>query len=252
MAAVMFKSQRSRYILRRMLHWAVIIVLCILLVGATRLLLLRQQVERYRAFWIEQANMTPAPDALWYVALGDSSAQGIGASHPEKGYVGLLAHSLRAETGRPVHVVNLSATGARLNDLIEKQLPLLEQLELPPDAVVTLAVGSNNIPKYDHERFRTEMQKIIERMPPQTIVGDVPYFGGGRANSGEQSALAASKIIAELAGAHGLRLAELHKVTKEQRSIRDFAADFFHPSNHGYKKWHQAFWPVLRTDVRSI
>ena len=36
---------------------------------------------------------------LLYVALGDSAAQGIGASHPDRGYVGLLADRLRAATG---------------------------------------------------------------------------------------------------------------------------------------------------------
>src|SRR5215212_8776807 len=44
---------------------------------------------------------------LRYVALGDSLAQGIGASRPDRGYVGLLAERVERATGRRVEVVNL-------------------------------------------------------------------------------------------------------------------------------------------------
>ena len=249
----MAKLQHGRKaILKRMLLAILVLILGLLLVGGVRLYLLQRQVDGYKAYWQARAAETPAPDALWYVALGDSTAQGIGASRPEQGYVGLLADSLQAKTGRPVHVVNLSVTGARLEDLIEHQLPQLEKLHLPGDAVVTLGIGSNNIRAYQPDQFRAGMETIIRRLPPQAVVGDVPYFGGGRGNSGERSALAASQVIAELAAVEGLRLAELHRVTSEQHSIRDFAADFFHPSSHGYRKWHQAFLQTLEADSRSI
>ena len=241
-----------KVILKRMLLAILILVSIFVLVGGVRLYLLQRQVVRYKAYWQERAAQAPAAGALWYVALGDSTAQGIGASRPEQGYVGLLAASLQEKTARPVHVVNLSVTGARLEDLIAYQLPQLEQLQLPEDAVVTLGIGSNDIRTYQPDQFRGGMETILRRLPQQTVVGDVPYFGGGRGNGGERSALAASQIIADLAAAEGLRLAELHRVTQEQHSIRDFAADFFHPSSFGYRKWHKAFWQVLEADDRSI
>src|SRR5918995_2824211 len=49
-----------------------------------------------------------ADGELLYVAVGDSAAQGIGASRPDRSYVGVLADDLRAATGRSVRVVNLS------------------------------------------------------------------------------------------------------------------------------------------------
>ena len=72
-------------------------------------------VSRYADYWA-----VPRGEAggLLYVALGDSAAQGVGASRPELGYVGLLAQRMREQTGRPVQVVNLSRSAARLADLV--------------------------------------------------------------------------------------------------------------------------------------
>ena len=55
------------------------------------------------------------PGDLVYVALGDSAAQGIGASTSDNGYVGLVADRLRERTGNPVLGVNLSRSGATVH-----------------------------------------------------------------------------------------------------------------------------------------
>lgn len=60
---------------------------------------------------------------LLYVAPGDSAAQGIGASDPQRGYVGLLAKRLRDNAGRPVQIVKLSRSGARIKDVLDTQVP---------------------------------------------------------------------------------------------------------------------------------
>lgn len=78
---------------------AVTAVWAVELVGLTR------SVEARAEYWSVPRG---EPGELLYVALGDSAAQGIGASSPETGYVGVLAARLRASTGRSVEVVNLS------------------------------------------------------------------------------------------------------------------------------------------------
>lgn len=60
---------------------------------------------------------------LLYVALGDSAAQAVGTSDPRHGYVSLLADRLRESTGRPVEIVNLSRSGARIKDVLHVHSP---------------------------------------------------------------------------------------------------------------------------------
>ena len=204
-----------------------------------RLWQLRRSVGQYRTFW-----SVPRGEAggVLYVALGDSTAQGIGASGPERGYVGLLARRLRATAGRPVQVVNLSRSGARVHDIVVEQLPRLAGLA--PD-LITVAVGSNDLAQYDAARFRADVDALVSGLPPGAVVGDVPWFmhGGTGRKSGE-----AADYVASRAGSRGLPVARLHRAMRERgwRSmITDFAADWFHPNDRGHRVWADAFWEAI-------
>lgn len=206
---------------------------------AVRLWQLRRSVGQYRTFWSVPRG---EPGGLLYVALGDSTAQGIGASGPERGYVGLLAQRLRATTGRAVQVLNLSRSGARIHDVVAEQLPRLAGLS--PD-LVTVAVGGNDLKHYDAARFRADVDALVAGLPPGTVVGDVPWFmhGGMGRKSGE-----AAGYVAARAATRGLAVARLHRAMRQRgwRSmITDFAADWFHPNDRGHRVWADAFWEAI-------
>lgn len=229
----------------------IIVGLVILILVLVELMLLQRlsaQRSVYKNYWETRAQAQILPSAITYVALGDSTAQGIGATRPEKGYVGLLVDALAQKNQQPVHIINLSRSGAKMQDVLDRQLPELKKLILSPDTVITLDIGSNNIRGYHAQEFEVSMDQILKQLPPQTVVGDIPYFGGGRGNGGESSASDASVIIANLAKKYNLRLAQLHQATRQGHSIRDFAADCFHPSNRAYQKWFNAFWDVLEKE----
>jgi len=77
---------------------------------------------------------------LW-VVLGDSTAQGLGASSPDGGYVGQVLAGLRQQTGLPWRVLNLSVSGALTRDVLGTQLP-----GMPAGAdLVTCGIGVNDI-----------------------------------------------------------------------------------------------------------
>ena len=105
-----------------------VFVLAVTGIWAVKLVRIAHSVESYRTYWAEPQG---EPGGLVYVALGDSAAQAIGASRPERGYVGLLAERMREQSGQPVQVINLSSSGATIRDLLEEQLPRL--LALRPD-----------------------------------------------------------------------------------------------------------------------
>ena len=77
---------------------------------------------------------------LW-VVLGDSTAQGLGAPDPRGGYVGQALHQLRRRSGQHWRVLNLSASGALVRDVLGNQLP---QLPVAPD-LVTCGIGANDV-----------------------------------------------------------------------------------------------------------
>ncbi len=180
---------------------------------------------------------------LLYVAVGDSAAQGVGASLPGRSYVGLLARHLRERTGRSVRVVNLSVSGARLREALAIQLPLLRELE--PD-ILTVAVGANDIAAFDPVRFEQELQELYSSLPSGAIVADLPAFYIGVA---EKNVRSANAIVRRLALLHDLEVAPLHAATTRQGvaryALNQVAADFFHPNDRGYRVWASAFLPVL-------
>lgn len=207
-----------------------------------RLWQLQNQVDRYRRFWAPPRGET---GGILYVALGDSTAQGIGASGPERGYVGIIAQRIRAGTGRPVQILNLSRTGARVHDVVVEQLPRLAALA---PHVVTVAVGANDIRAYEGARFRAEVDALVAGLPANAVVGDVPWFMHGVMGRTSDSAAA---YVARAVRTRGLPLAGLYRATRQRGwtgMLTDFAADWFHPRDRGYRLWTDAFWQAMVAD----
>lgn len=225
---------------------AVIIILILLEVIA--LLHEKYSVDSFANYWTKQ-NKT-ASGTFTYVALGDSTAQGIGAGKPTDSYVGLLAERVAKQTGKKVRFINLSVTGAKINDVLNKQLAELAHYK--PD-LVTIEIGANDLANYNPRQFSSEFKQLTSLLPEGTFVSDMPYFGG-RIRKNDQ-ALAASVFIRKEVQAHDLRLINLQQLTRERQSIRNYAADLFHPSSHGYVNWADAYWadiePALTAPTNS-
>lgn len=83
----------------------------------------QQQIEPYAAHWEERNRTELSRTGPLCVVLGDSMAQGIGASHPERGWAGQLIGRLPGW-----RLVNLSQYGARVDDVLDAQLPVAEGL----------------------------------------------------------------------------------------------------------------------------
>ena len=142
-------------------------------------------LSRRRAHWFTVLNESiPVNSGWWktqrvkdgellYVAIGDSAAQGIGASKPWRSYVGQLAKGLRTTTGRTVRVVNLSVSGATVALALRDQLPALAKLE--PD-ILTVSIGANDIANWDAVRFEDEYRRLLAALPEHAIIADLPSF----------------------------------------------------------------------------
>lgn len=207
---------------------------------------LNETLPVHSKWWRDRAKQ---PGELCYVAIGDSAAQGIGASRPDRGYVGVLAELLGERTGRSVRLVNLSVSGATTTLAVRDQLPRLR--DLSPD-VVTVSIGANDIAEWDAARFERNLREILDAVPDGAIVADLPCF---HLPHFERKVATANRILRRLADERGLEVAPLHRLTRRQglRGIlTQFASDLFHPNDDGYRVWAEAFGPALAQAASAI
>lgn len=216
----------ARYLTRRQSLWR---------------LRLADQIPVHSKFWREQKR---APGERLYVAIGDSAAQGIGASRPAQSYVGVLAKRLPS-----FRVVNLGISGATVRTAIDFELPALAKLA--PD-LVTVCIGANDIASFDAERFERDIRTLFDALPSHAIVSDLPSF---YFLPGEKKVTIANRIIRDAAAERNLVVAELHARTKRQGLwgiSTQFAGDLFHPNDRGYRVWASAFEPLVDARAREL
>jgi lysophospholipase L1-like esterase len=197
------------------------------------------QTARYAAEW-EEANgaaLGGAVGPLW-VVLGDSTAQGIGAPTAQEGYVGQLRRALDDGSERPWRVVNLSRSGARAADVIDRQLPALASLSAPPD-LVTCAIGANDVVRRTPAaRLEEQLRAIMARLPERAVIATLPQ------GLSRERTEAANRVIREEAPAAGLVVADVWARTGPPWRGK-YASDGFHPGALGYADWAAAFAAVL-------
>ena len=195
-----------------------------------------RSVGTHREYWQDRAGQ---PGEQLYIALGDSTAQAVGAIRPQDGYVGRLAADLANETSRTVRVVNLAVSGARVSDLVRDQLPLLAELlaEQPEPALVTVTIGANDTGRTDRAIFEEDMRTVLDALPAGSKVADVPYFRGPRGRDAADFSDVIRELVAERPQ---LVQVDLWAVTGGMRP-REYAADLFHPSAIGYDRYYNAF-----------
>lgn len=212
--------------------------------GVTRL---AEAIPVHSAYWRAQARLD---GELLYVAIGDSAAQGIGGSRPNRSYVGLIARDIRRLSGRSVRVVNLSVSGGRLREALDKQVPRLAKLS--PD-IVTVSVGANDISAFEPSRFERELRQLYDTLPAHAIVAELPSFYLGVF---EKRVRIANDIVRRVAKQYGFPVARLHRVTVRRTAartaFRDVASDFFHPNDRGYGVWASAFEPLVAVRVADL
>lgn len=178
------------------------------------------QVVPYAAQWQRHnAEAVRATGPLW-VVLGDSMAQGIGASAYDRGWSGQLADSL------PYHrLVNLSFYGGRVPDVVERQIPAMESLGDEPD-LVTVIIGSNDlISRSLRPALPAALAEMLRRLPPGTVIGNQP---GSQPASREFN-----RMIDAAVAERGLVKAEFRDPRTNSWKGK-LSPDHFHPNDLGY------------------
>ncbi len=216
------------------LHLVALLVL-VATAWSVKVVSLQQGVGRVRAYWSVPHG---PPGGLLYVALGDSCAQGVAASRPDRGYVGLLAGRHEAAAKRPVQVTNLNVSGARMRGVLAHQLPALRVVR--PD-LVRVATDGHDICSYDGARLARQVDRLTATRPDETFIADAPPSCGRCEGHAQQAADAVQRSSKR----HGLPVVALHLALCREgwpAMLTKFAADWFGPNDRGYRVRADTFW----------
>lgn len=207
------------------------------------------QARIYADYWREQNETALAAEGPLWVVLGDSTAQGLGASSPLHGYVGLVLDRLVRRTGQAWRVLNLSRSGARTADVLDHQFPLIQQLGVKPD-LVTCGIGGNDVLGTAPRRFRANLRDLIQRLPSASVVLDLPvpdrFWTIGTVCSPYVTGI--NRLIHSTATERGLLVAQVSRhVGPPWRG--KLAVDRFHPNDFGYRLLADALAAALPPTV---
>jgi acyl-CoA thioesterase I len=208
---------------------------------------MREDCAAFAAYWrshnervLRELEVEPGP--LW-VALGDSTAQGLGAPGPHGGYVGQALQQLRRSTGQPWRVLNLSISGSLIRDVLAEQLPYLPAA---PD-LVTCGVGANDILYSPPAKLFGDMRSLLAKVPDGTVMLDIPLPAGFWWIVGRMSVpyiTRINRVIHEVARERNLPVAAVSQHFTSPWTGK-FAVDSFHPSQDGYRDWTRALLAAL-------
>jgi acyl-CoA thioesterase I len=189
---------------------------------------------------------------MLYVALGDSTAEGVGATTPQTTYVQRVHARLRAVYPR-ANVVNLGADGATSADVIADQL---ERAVLLRPRLVTLSVGPNDItahvPVAEYERNVDTIFRRLARETGAVVVANLlpdlavtPRFRG-RPTTPEVGELTQrfNEALLRRARPNGIEVVDLYHPSRAEIPQRPelLATDGYHPSDMGHERWAELVW----------
>lgn len=183
-----------------------------------------------------------------YIAAGDSTAAGEGASSVEKTYTYRVAELL-SQTNT-VEYRNVGVRGAQTQDVLDDQLEKI--IAFNPD-VVTLSIGANDVTHLKSSKkvvanFKTIIETLQTKTSAQIYITDVPildqvtllpypykkYLGHQIKKINPQILLLENERV------HIVDIYNFGWDTYPDVNVT-FAKDGFHPSDEGYNNWTNAF-----------
>ena len=189
---------------------------------------------------------------LLYVALGDSTVEGIGATSPAMTYVARLHTRLRGVYPRAA-VINLGVGGATSADVVSDQLD--RAILLRPN-LVTLSVGPNDITSHvPAAEYEDNVGRVFRRLTGEinavVVVNLMPDLAVTPRFHGRDNEPAVARLTVDFNAAltrqarrYGVEVVDLYKPSQTEipRQPELLAADGYHPSDLGYARWAELLW----------
>lgn len=189
---------------------------------------------------------------LNYIALGDSTVEGIGASAPKFNYASQLAKLL--EKDFRVKLVNLGKKSATSYDVIETQIP---KVFAQNPNLITISVGPNDIRKLKRvSKFKQNFELIlkllsntgakivINTIPDMSKLPAIPKLTRWAVKLRVQQF---NKVIHDLSKNYEIHVCDLFGKSQQFENTKDYIGqDGFHLSDLGYNLWAQYFYSDIK------
>lgn len=195
-------------------------------------------VEPYAQWWDEWNDEALSQRGPLWVALGDSVTQGIGASHPSRGYAIRTLERMREDTGEPWRLINLSMSGGRFQDVVDHQLPIIDAYGLTPQAL-SVVIGSNDVIwRRNTRRIVEDAQALVDALPADALLSTVAGSNRERRRAG------VNRVFNTAATAGRVNLFDAWNWPRDQHL---WAEDKFHPNDNAYHHLHENLYVALRS-----
>ncbi len=181
---------------------------------------------------------------LRLLAIGDSTATGVGADALEQGLAVQTALRLAAQEGRPVEWRILGLEGSTAAQVLERFLPEVD--DGPWDAILLLVGANDALQLVGRGAFERSVRGLVEGLRAQLAPGGVIGLTG---TPQIDTFVWLPQPIRSLMGGHARTLDEVqqriaahdpHVIHLPTPAIVDpdqHAPDGFHPSAAGYRQW---------------
>jgi acyl-CoA thioesterase-1 len=209
-------------------------------------------------FYISRISKKDPSKPFVFVGIGDSTVEGVGASHPSRSYTGIL-FSIIKENFPKAEYHNFGKFGASSREVISEQLD--EAIKLKPD-LVTISVGPNDINKKILPNvFGRNLRIIIERLQKETnakiVINNMPDFSTSTAISLAHRSISKiiisryNKVIEKVASESDVFFIDLytHSRVYAKHYPELIAEDNFHPSDFGYALWANTILTAISNHI---
>jgi acyl-CoA thioesterase-1 len=197
-----------------------------------------------------------AGSALRYVALGDSYTIGTATRREEERWPNQLVARLGPEPPTLELVANLGVNGFTSRDVIEAELPRLD--ELRPEFASLLIGVIDVVQGVPEATFRTNAAMILDDLrrrlaADRIVVVATPDYtvtpqGSAYGDPAQQAAAVrrGNEILRELATAREVAYVDIHDLSLRARDDRALVADDgLHPSSAQYALWVERIVAVV-------
>ena len=200
----------------------------------------------------------PSDPELRVVVVGDSSVTAPGVAGPEEIWISLVCEGLARN--RRVRLFSFAVGGAMAHNLIADQL---EPAKASRPDIVFLSVGANDVIKgVSPRRFAANLDQLVGELKGTGalvvqsgvgVLGTIPRLYPPLSHLMSRRALRFDRIHHRVAEKHGTVVADQRdddvRIWQTDRSL--WAADHFHVSAEGHKRWADMVWRTVGRHLES-
>lgn len=209
-------------------------------------------------FYISRLSKKDPSKVFIFVAIGDSAAEGVGATDHTRSYTGII-YSMIKEQFPKTEYHNFARFGASSKEVIDEQLK--QTIEMNPD-LITISVGANDInQKVLPKKFASQLRHIIETLQKEThakiVINNMPDFTKSHGLSRMHRTISSlvisryNKVIEKVASEYDVFFVDLYTHSKVYAKFYPevIADDKFHPSDFGHALWANTIMTAIANHI---